>query len=264
VVDPGPHAAIALDPVNARLAYGLAGRRAVVVQSLDALGSADTLDLGDPPGDVVDFGYYVDSADAARVVFSPAGDVLVAQTDEMTVAVWDLSTRTLRKLMDDVEFRAEALVVSGDGSTVAGVSSSVVKFWRMDQGKPIAKFRWLNWTTAVALSPDGSIFAYDYGRELGVVDVARAGLLGIVAVPEGSSGVLAFSADGRAVLSAGNGGSVTRLATHPDEWIARACAIANGVRAIVRWGDDAPAGATPPQRCSAWAQVPVRQQPATP
>jgi WD40 repeat protein len=243
-VDAPIEAGVAIDPSSARVAYGLPGTRAAVVMDLEQPGRADTLDFGIEPRDAIDSTY------APTVAFSPAGDVLVVQASQASLLVWNLANRQVRDSFIGIGMYASSVLASEDGRTVAAVQEDMVQFWRTGTPAPFARLRWTMRSETVALSPDGTLFAFDNNGTVTLVDVARGEALGQVETGGISAVGLAFVDGGRALMLVNEEGHVTRIVTDPHAWVSRACGIAGSAAAVERWVDDAPAASVPP-RCEA-------------
>lgn len=250
-IDASDGAAVVIDPANARVAYGLTGTRAAVLMDVVS-GNADTLDAPGDPRATLEPEY------TPTVAFNAKGTVLAVQTDQLSLTVWDLTRLAVRETLSAIALYASQLLVSDDGQTIAAVHSDMVQFWRAGKAEPVAKLRWNVGLTDVALSPDGSLFAFQEYGLVTLVDVARGEPLGQIGVRGDWRAGLAFVDGGRALRLADGSGRVVRIPTNTDAWVTRACSIASSPDAMARWVDDAPAGSTQPIRCGA-ATSGVRQ-----
>jgi len=241
--NPG-NAPIVVDPVRARVAYGLPGTRAVVVME-PASGIADTFDLGRDPS------VAVDTESVPLVEFSPRGDLLLVQPSQMTFYVWDIATKQVRDSLIGIAVNSN-LLASEDGSIIASMDGLMLQFWRRGEREPSSRFRWKPGTSArtLALSPNGELFAYDHEGKVTLGDVRRGDIIGEIDTGQGTAIALAFVDGGRALVAVSPDGRIARIATHPDAWVQRACGIAAAREAFVRFGVYGPgAGVAPPQRC---------------
>ena len=243
-VDVSPDAVVAIDPARARVAYGIRGTHAAVLLDLAQPGRADTLDPGSMPR------YQLDSSYAPIVAFSPRGDLLIVQSAQGSILVWDLATRQLRDSLTGTAFYSSQLIASEDGSTVAAVGIDATSFWRKGQSAVFSRYRGTT-PNAIALSPDGSLFAFADHGIVTLADVARGEPLGQLETGHERVSHLAFVDSGRALIVVDELGNGVRIATSPDAWMDRACSVASSAEAIDRWVDDAPAASRPPQWCSA-------------
>jgi WD40 repeat protein len=242
-----PRAEMSVDASTARVAYALAGTRAVVIANLET-GELDTLDAGrDASGR-----RFADSTLGPPVMFSPRGDLLVTQASQFAVLVWDLATRRVRDSLSDFASYS-VLRVSEDGSIVAAVDPLQVQFWRRGTHEATSRFRWKSGipSTAFALSPDGGLFAADVAGTVTLIDVARGDILGEIETDQGAAVALTFVDGGRALLAVSPTGQIARIVTDPAAWADRACAIASSRNSLERWVVNAPAGSRGPRRCAA-------------
>jgi len=236
--------AIAVDPVHARVAYGLRGTRAVVVMA-PASGIADTLDLGRDPA------VAVDTESVPTVEFSPRGDLVLVQPSPMAIYVWDIATKQVRDSLIGIAVNS-TLLASEDGSVIASMDGVMLQFWRRGEREPSSRFRWKPGAAGrtLALSPNGELFAYDFEGKVTLGDVRRGDIIGEVETGQGAAVTLAFVDKGRALVAVSPDGRIARIATHPDAWVRRACDIAAARAAFDRFGVYGPgAGVAPPQAC---------------
>ncbi|HUQ79504.1 MAG TPA: WD40 repeat domain-containing protein, partial [Gemmatimonadaceae bacterium] len=234
---------LAADPVRPRVAYGVPNRRAVVVADL-ASGTFDTLDLGRARNAPVD------AVLPPTAKFSPRGDRLLVQPSPDAIYVWDLATRRVVDSLTGANIYSQ-LESSADGGVVAALDGLMVKFWRGGSPKPTSFYRWKPGAppNAFALSPDGAMFAYDQSGKIMLGDVTRGDIIGEVDTENGNAVALAFAGDGRTVVAVSRAGSMVRVVTDPEAWIARACAIVRSREAHDRFTANGPAGAQLPRRC---------------
>ena len=211
-----------------------------------ASGIADTFDLGRDPQ------FKPDPELAPTVEFSPRGDFLIVQPTQMALYVWDLATKQVRDSLIGIAVLS-TLLASDDGGVIAAMDGTLVQFWRRGQREPSSRFRWKLGAPprAFAMSPNGELFAYDHEGKVTLGDVTRGDIIGEIDTGQDAAVSVSFVDGGRAVVAVSPDGRVTRIATHPDAWIKRACEIAAAREAFERFGVYGPgAGVAPPQRCS--------------
>jgi WD40 repeat protein len=168
------------------------------------------------------------SADGGRIAASSRADLAAdgsgrmrppGQTDR--VRVWDVNSgaSVLNLSGADVE-QANALALSSDGKRlVTGSGKLVVRFWDLNNGRLIHTLgnqRGANWSTAVALSPDGhwAAYAHDINAApagdvaIQVFDTTNGQLKYRLEGHQSAAGKFAFSPDSRRLASAGNDDTV--------------------------------------------------------
>jgi len=223
---------------------GVPGTSSPIVADL-VTGAADTLRVK------VDPRFAVDTSMEPTVEFSPRGDLLLVQATQFSIYVWDLATKQVRDSLTDIAVYAN-LLASDDGSIVAATDAGMVQFWRRGSREPSSQFLWKLGAPprTFALSPNGDLFAYDRDGKVTLGDVTRGDIIGEIETGLGSAIGLAFVDDGRAFVAVNTEGRVARIATDPDAWVQRACAIAAAGGAFDRVRIHGRAAAVaPPQRC---------------
>ena len=76
------------------------------------------------------------------------------------IALWDLNAGSLRQnlSLESPEILVSAIALSPDGTTLAGATGEI-EIWNLSTGKRLQTMESDNWTTAVAISPDGKLMA---------------------------------------------------------------------------------------------------------
>jgi WD40 repeat protein/DNA-binding SARP family transcriptional activator len=156
------------------------------------------------------------------VAFSHDGSVLATGSDDGSVAVWDVSAGTLRETFGGHAAAAFGLLFSPDGSTLySGSTDGSEIAWDVHGERRLGRpFRFAphpapgigphappapGAATAVAVSPDGSLFVTSPGPDR--VTLWRADDQSVVASLRGPCGnldSLAFSHDGRLIAATGD------------------------------------------------------------
>jgi WD40 repeat protein len=149
------------------------------------------------------------------IAFGADGKTLATTSDDGSVAVWDVPTRTLRETYKGHSAAALGPVFSRDGATLyTGSDDGSIIVWdvrgrrRLGQTFRYAPPRYGN--TAIAVSPDGSMFATSPGPDR--VTLRRTRDQRVVAVlkgPIGGAQSLAWSHDGRLLAGEGSGSRFT-------------------------------------------------------
>ena len=165
-----------------------------------------------------------DSASVAAVAFSPDGKTVLSGSDSHIMTLWDATTGQEIRSFEGHEHWVKSVAFSPDGRTaLSGSSDKTLRLWDLTTGKELRKFvGHAENVTAVAFAPDGkrAISASGDGT-LRLWDLGKSGrglgwLKGMVNGPEirkfeGQSGwisAVAFSPDGRFVMSAGGDSAV--------------------------------------------------------
>ncbi|MFE7273169.1 toll/interleukin-1 receptor domain-containing protein [Streptomyces sp. NPDC057623] len=136
------------------------------------------------------------------VAFSPDGSVLASSSDDTTVRLWDI--RTQRQVGAAIGIGDQTAALSPNGQTLAVSSDATVRFWN------IAARRWAgdplvngdeSLPLVVSVSPDSAVLAIA-SREIRLWDVAARRLIGKPLLGTSNVNALAFSPDGRTLVSA--------------------------------------------------------------
>jgi WD40 repeat protein len=143
------------------------------------------------------------SGEPAAVAVSPNGKLVATGDHDGVVRLWRIATR----MSDPRTFRppggrspVTAVAFSADGSRVAATNAAHTAVWSLRTKRPILRARENDW--AVDFSPDGLHVAA--GDERGVIRVwnLRTGHAVTIRGHEGRITALAYSADGRSLVSA--------------------------------------------------------------
>ncbi len=97
----------------------------------------------------------------STVVFSPDGTTLASGSQDKTIQLWDINTRSHLKTLTGHEEGVAAVVYSPDGSTLAsGSQDGTIRLWHAHTGDlvlpPIEE---AGQVTSLAYSPDGNLLA---------------------------------------------------------------------------------------------------------
>lgn len=135
------------------------------------------------------------------LAFSPDGKRLVASGSAVFASVWDIAAARETRLEGhtDIVFAAAYMP---DGERVATASyDRTVRIWRATDGQPLAVLRHEAAVSALAVSSDGRIASGDVSGEIRLWDGATGNLMASVREQRFRIPALAFSPDGRKLVS---------------------------------------------------------------
>jgi WD40 repeat protein len=168
------------------------------------------------------------------VEFNADGTRLASGGRDRTVRLWDPVTGQALAVLGQHAGTVESLAFSRDGRYLASASQDAVKVWDVNGRSEILTLPAAG--NLVALSADGSLLASaGRGNDIEVRETGGAALLARLD-HRGVVLALAFSPDGRTLVSGGWGGKKARL-WHTDTWkeaplLGRARQSANSVNAV--------------------------------
>ena len=163
---------------------------------------------------------------AESVSFSPDGKVFAAHGDSQPLARWELSTGNslpagwggTRESTNGRQFPKGALAYHPNGDLLAscfgvmgeGDFDSVIYLWDANTGELRSSLRsqYSNYLTAICFSPDGSLLAGIYGPTLRIWDVENATEIATRQVGLKHFKGLAFTPDGRQLVTVNNDATV--------------------------------------------------------
>jgi WD40 repeat protein len=141
------------------------------------------------------------------MVFSPDGKLLITGSLDRQIHLWDTESGTLRRTLTAHSGLVGALAFSGDGSRFASAGEDKnIKMWNASNGYLLGRIDQAHSgpILAIALSPDGKLLASSASKDqvTKLWDTENWTLKRMI--NSGASYALAFSADGRRLLTGGS------------------------------------------------------------
>jgi WD40 repeat protein/tRNA A-37 threonylcarbamoyl transferase component Bud32 len=101
------------------------------------------------------------SSDVNSVTFSPDGQMLATGSDDLTIKLWNLTTKQEIRTFKGHSSWIYAIAISPDGQTIAsGSADKTIKLWNLNTGEEIRTLKGhSDSVSSVAFSPDGKLLA---------------------------------------------------------------------------------------------------------
>ncbi|HEV3261263.1 MAG TPA: serine/threonine-protein kinase [Gemmataceae bacterium] len=177
--------------------------------TLERAGLARKVPAVEPVGEVRRFVGH--SAGICRVLFHPDGRRALSSCWDGTLRLWDLKTGQCVRVFEGHNYGRHiwGLALSGDGSrAVSGSEDGTVRLWDVKSGKEVRCFRYHVPVQALSLSPDGRHVVSSINNEFVFWSLADGRELRRFRGHTAEVFSLAFSGDGRRVLSGSFDGTV--------------------------------------------------------
>jgi WD40 repeat protein len=145
------------------------------------------------------------------LAFSPDGKFLITGSDDGTTRVWDTSSngtevRGLRPASGGTLVRAAG--VSPDGKYVIAGGDHAVGIWGLDTGREVQLIEPGASTNDLAIAPNGRVVALAVDRSVKLYEIETGRELRSLQGHTATVLTVAFSPDGRLLLSAGKDGTI--------------------------------------------------------
>jgi WD40 repeat protein len=198
-------------PVRA-LAFSQDGRYLAIagdepkVRLWDLQGGATPGDRPDRPARTWDH-----KAAVWSLAFSPDGKYLITGSDDGTTRVWDTSSngtevRGLRPASGGVNVRGAG--VSGDGRYIVSGGDHAIGVWGLDTGREAQLMEPGAATNGLAIAPSGRLVAVAVDRSVKLYELESGRELRTLQGHTATALTVAFSPDGKLLMSAGKDGTV--------------------------------------------------------
>jgi WD40 repeat protein len=151
-------------------------------------------------------------------VFGPDSTWVLTASEDGTARVWDVASGQQRRQLE-LDNRGYAVLLSPDGRMAGVVEDwAGIKLWDTATWQGVFTFTWPappsggNWAKVAEFSPDGTLLAVgDNSGVLHLLDVAARKERASVAAHKYKVSTLAFSADGRFIVTTGEGDRGARV-----------------------------------------------------
>ena len=142
------------------------------------------------------------------LLFSPDGGTLAAGSPGGRVRLWDMEAGTFTPAASGHRHEIRALSFTPDGATLASGSSTRVNLWDLTRGAAAGTLQ-LDWSSGIAFSPDGTLFAA--GTDDNLIRLREVPTGDILVTLEGHAqrvSELRFSPDGEILASSSYDGTI--------------------------------------------------------
>lgn len=176
------------------------------------------------------------------VAFEPAGRWIATGSSDETIRLWAAGTGVPLRTIRGHRASVNALAVTPDGAhLISGAADGTLRWW---DARLLADTDRTTWKAAdtvygVDVSPDGGRVALaSWGGHVAVRDAATGRTAWQAAVHESSANAVAFSRDGRTLVTGGNDGRLRLLDAANGNVLATWEKVEDGRAAVVTWSPD--------------------------
>jgi WD40 repeat protein len=164
----------------------------------------------------------------SKLKLSPDGQILaVASHDSPDIALWDIAAGRERVTLKGHSAAVVHLVFAPDGRSLASATGTIVDpriiIWNLANGRPERNIRVVSAPQSIAYSPDSCLVAYacPHEKAVRIWDARTGGQVQVIAGHSLSTRSLAFSPDGRLLLTGARDGTAALWSTATGQEIRR-------------------------------------------
>lgn len=153
-----------------------------------------------------------------HVAFSPVCDILMAQKNDYTVQLWDLTTGHTNEL---INCRANSAVFCNSGNTILTCNGiNAITVWNVHNRRPVREFFFTEQLIAniIRISPDGKLIATGgFGTQIRLHNAMTGEIIRVFKNDSHIVRTIAFSQDGKSIISGGNDNNVFKWSIDSDD-----------------------------------------------
>ena len=148
--------------------------------------------------------FHVHEATVESVAFSPDGSKVVSGSDDNTIRLWDLNSRSELASFKGGEYGVSSVAISPDGSKVVSGDNNTIRLWDLNSKSELASFKGhKDIVRSVVFSPDGSkVVSGSDDRTIRLWDINSGSELASFKGHKDIVRSVAFSPDGSKIISA--------------------------------------------------------------